>query len=63
MQNTLTLSILSEKAITVFDVLGKQVLNTTTADNTINVSNLRGGVYVVRITEEGKTATRKLVIN
>jgi hypothetical protein len=52
-----------EKAITVFDILGKQVLNTTTADNTINVSNLRGGVYVVRITEEGKTATRKLVIN
>ena len=50
------------KTITVYDVLGKQVLNTTTADNAINVSALRGGVYVVKITEEGNTATRKLVI-
>ncbi len=50
------------KTVTVYDVLGKQVLNTTTADNAINVSALRGGVYVVKITEEGKTATRKLVI-
>ncbi len=51
-----------EKTVTVFDVLGKQVLNTTTSDNAINVSNLKGGVYVVKVTEEGKTATRKLVI-
>ena len=53
----------AEKAITVYDLLGKQVLNTTTSDNAINISNLRGGVYVVKITEEGKTASRKLVIN
>ncbi|RKS01405.1 T9SS type A sorting domain-containing protein [Flavobacterium sp. 102] len=52
-----------EKTVTVYDILGKQVLNTTTSDNAINVSNLRGGVYVVKITEEGKTATRKLVVN
>jgi len=50
------------KTVTVYDVLGKQVLNTTTADSAINVSALNGGVYVVKITEEGKTATRKLVI-
>lgn len=53
----------AEKTVTVYDVLGKQVLNTTTSENAINVSNLRGGVYVIKITEEGKTATRKLVIN
>ncbi|WP_284652712.1 T9SS type A sorting domain-containing protein [Flavobacterium terrisoli] len=52
----------TERTVTVYDVLGKQVLNTVTSDNAINVSNLRGGVYVVKITEEGKTATRKLVI-
>jgi len=52
----------AEKTVTVFDVLGKQVLNTTTSNNAINVNNLRAGVYVVKITEEGKTATRKLVI-
>jgi hypothetical protein len=50
------------KNIVIYDVLGKQVVNTTTADSSINVSSLRGGVYVVKITEEGKTATRKLVI-
>ena len=52
----------AEKAVTIYDVLGKQVLNTTTADSAINVSGLTSGVYVVKITEEGKTATRKLVI-
>jgi hypothetical protein len=50
------------KAVTIYDVLGKQVINTTTDDSAINVSGLTSGVYVVKITEEGKTATRKLVI-
>jgi len=50
------------KTIAIFDVLGKQVVNTTTANNSINVSNLTSGVYIVKITEEGKTATKKLVV-
>lgn len=49
------------KEVVVYDVLGKQVVKTTTT-NAVNVSNLKGGVYIVKITEEGKTATRKLVI-
>jgi Secretion system C-terminal sorting domain len=52
----------SEKNIVVYDVLGKQVLNTTTANNAVNVSRLNSGVYIVKVTEDGKTATRKLVI-
>ncbi len=52
----------AERIVTVFDVLGKQVLNTTTSTNAINVSQLNTGVYIVRITEEGKTDTKKLVI-
>jgi hypothetical protein len=52
----------AERTVTVFDVLGKQVLNTTTSTNAINVSQLNTGVYIVRINEEGKTATKKLVI-
>jgi hypothetical protein len=52
----------AEKTVAIFDVLGKQVFNTTTADNAINISGLNAGVYVVRITEEGKTASTKLVI-
>lgn len=50
------------KAIIIFDVLGKQVLNITTDNTTVNISNLNAGVYIVKISEEGKTATRKLVV-
>ncbi len=50
------------KNVVVVDLLGKQVLNTTTSGNEINVSKLNAGVYIVKVTEEGKTATRKLVI-
>ncbi len=52
----------AEKSIVIYDVLGKQVLATTTASNTINVASLNGGVYILKITEAGKTATSKLVI-
>ncbi|MEL1245607.1 T9SS type A sorting domain-containing protein [Flavobacterium sp. DGU11] len=50
------------KTVAIYDVLGKQVLNTTTANTSINASNLTSGVYMVKITEEGKTATKKLVV-
>jgi len=52
----------AEKSIVIYDVLGKQVLATTTASNAINVASLNGGVYILKITEAGKTATSKLVI-
>jgi hypothetical protein len=52
----------TERTISLFDVLGKQVLNTTTSNNTINIANLNSGIYIVKITEGAKTATRKLVI-
>jgi Secretion system C-terminal sorting domain len=52
----------ASRTVTIFDVLGKQVLNTTTSNTSINVSNLTSGVYMVKITEEGKTATKKLVV-
>lgn len=50
------------KSIAIFDVLGKQVLNTKTTNNSVNVANLKGGIYVVKITEDGKTDTRKLIV-
>ena len=52
----------TERTISLFDVIGKQVLNTTTSNNTINIAALNSGVYILKITEGGKTATRKLVI-
>ena len=52
----------AERTIAIYDVLGKNVLNTTTSSSEVNISTLKGGVYIVKITEEGKTATRKLII-
>ena len=50
------------RAIEIFDVLGKQVLGTVTNENSIDVSALQAGIYVIKITEQGKTATQKLVV-
>ena len=52
----------SAKTVVIYDVLGKEVSNTKTSNNSVNVSNLKGGVYIVKITEDGKTDTRKLMI-
>ena len=51
-----------EKNVQVFDVLGKQVLNITTSTEAINLSSLNTGLYIVKITEGGKSATVKLAI-
>lgn len=48
--------------ITIFDLVGKEVLSTK-VNNTVNVDNLTPGMYIARITEDGKTSTTKLVIN
>jgi hypothetical protein len=49
-------------SVQIFDLLGKEVLKSNVVNNTVNVAKLTAGVYVIKITEEGKTATRKLVI-
>ncbi|THF48519.1 T9SS type A sorting domain-containing protein [Flavobacterium supellecticarium] len=53
----------SDKTIEIYDILGKQVLNLKSENNNpIQLSNLNTGVYLLKITEEGKTATQKLII-
>jgi hypothetical protein len=62
--NTLYLTSTANAAMSVqiFDLLGKEVMKANVVNNAVNVAKLTAGVYVVKITEEGKTATRKLVI-
>ncbi len=50
------------KKILVFDVLGTQVLQTTLLGEELNVSDLGAGVYLLRVIERDKVATRKLVV-
>ena len=50
------------KQILIFDVLGTQVLETTILGPEVNLSDLDAGVYVIRVYEQNKVATRKLII-
>ena len=48
--------------IIITDILCKEVLNTKVVNNTVNIADLTSGIYIVKITEEGKTSTKKLII-
>lgn len=49
--------------VQVFDTLGKQVMNTELRNNTLNVSELSKGLYLVKmISEFGNEVTQKIVI-
>jgi hypothetical protein len=52
----------SDKNIIIFDVLGKKVLQTTIASKELNISSIFPGVYIIKITEDQASATRKLII-
>lgn len=58
---TIANTIASPIAVTVFNVLGKQVLRANIT-NTLNVSNLKAGLYVLQVSQNGNTTTKKLVI-
>ncbi len=50
------------KDIMVYDVFGEVVLTERVDGNTLNISRLVPGVYVVRVVQRKKTVTRKLVV-
>lgn len=52
----------SPKQIYIFDVLGTQVLQTTILGKELNISRLGKGVYILRVLENNKVATRKLIV-
>lgn len=52
----------AHKEITVYDVFGEIVLTDRILNTSLNISKLVPGVYVLQVTEESKTITRKLVV-
>ncbi|MGJ8715063.1 MAG: T9SS type A sorting domain-containing protein [Maribacter stanieri] len=50
------------KEVKVYDVFGELVLTEKLSTKAMNISRLSPGVYVVQVTENGKSITRKLVI-
>ena len=47
---------------TVFDILGKQVINAAVSNERLDVSTLNTGVYIVKLTQGAATTTKKLII-
>jgi hypothetical protein len=50
------------KEIEIFNVLGKQIFATVLTGKELNISMLSKGIYILKITENSLSETRKLVI-
>lgn len=48
--------------VTVFDVLGKQVLSKTLNNNTLDVTSLTTGVYILKLNQNGTSTTKRLIV-
>ena len=46
----------------VFDMLGKQMINTTVVNERLEVSSLNAGIYIVKLTQNDRTTTKKLIL-
>lgn len=52
----------SEKEIKVYNLLGQQVFAERTSSKSINLSKVTSGVYIIKISENGKTMSQKLFV-
>ncbi|TWO33737.1 T9SS type A sorting domain-containing protein [Seonamhaeicola sediminis] len=52
----------SKMDISVFDMIGKEVLRSAVTNNTLNVSALNTGIYILRVSQDDATSTKRLVI-
>jgi hypothetical protein len=50
------------KEITIYDVVGKVVLQTTITSKELNISSIQQGMYLIQIKEGETVVTRKLII-
>ena len=50
------------KTVSVFDILGKQIIKTTLTNQRMDISQLNSGVYILKIEQGKNTATMKLVV-
>ena len=50
------------KEIIVYDILGKQVINTILAAEKLDISNLNSGVYIIKVVQGEASETKKLIV-
>ena len=60
---TISSAIFGDINVSVFDVLGKQISNQKLHNNRLDVSGLKSGIYLLKISQNEKTAIKKLIIN
>ena len=48
--------------VKVFDMLGKQMIDTTVVNERLEVSSLNAGIYIVNLTQNDRTTTKKLIL-
>jgi hypothetical protein len=49
-------------SVAVYDILGKAVITETLTNNRLNVSTLNSGVYIMKMTQNNASVTKKLII-
>tara|TARA_B110000503_G_C7163799_1_gene420932 strand:- start:1226 stop:2926 length:1701 start_codon:yes stop_codon:yes gene_type:complete len=59
---SITSDLNASMSVSIFNILGREVVNATLVNNAVFIGNLNAGVYIVKITENGKTAALKLVV-
>lgn len=48
--------------VSIFNTLGKQIMNQEISNNTLNVASLTSGIYILKVSQNGNSTTKKLVI-
>ncbi len=51
-----------EKSVAVFDISGKQIMQQTLNQDTLDISQLSSGMYLVRISQGNTSSTKKLIV-
>mgnify|MGYP001163840818 FL=1 len=50
------------KYVELFDITGKRLINTSLITDTLEVSSLSAGLYLIKVTVEGQSKTSKLIV-
>jgi len=50
------------KYVQVFDIMGKRVMDTSINNNTLDVSSINSGFYMIKVTIDGQSKISKLVV-
>lgn len=53
----------NEMQVSVFNMLGARVMESIVSNNKVNISSLNSGVYMIKVKQNNKSATKKLIVN